>query len=271
MKAIVCIADTHIGSMTGLCPADGINLDGGATFAPNPFVKEMWRVWLHFWGKYVPEVTRGASQVIVVHNGDIIDGNHHNAVDFISNVNDQESAAIQLFRPVAKRWPLYIIRGTEVHCDKSNQSTERIAAALGAVRDETINSASWLQLWLQVEGVVLQFAHHIGVTSSAAYESSAPMRELVAGLVESTQWGAPMPDVVVRSHRHRYIKVEIPSHKGSIQATITPAWQLRTPFVERIDRMRMPHIGGLVMLCEDGKCQINHIIYPVQPAAVHQL
>jgi hypothetical protein len=271
MKAIICIADTHVGSLSGLCPDYGFRLDGGAQFVPNRFVKEMWKVWLHFWKEYVPKVTKGADEVIVVHNGDIIDGNHHQAVDLIPNVADQEAAAIQLFKPIADRYKFYMIRGTEAHCEKSNQSTERIAKALGCVKDETIDSSSWWQLWIDIEGVVHQFAHHIGTTSSATYESSAPMRELVAGLVEAAQWGSPMPDVVTRSHRHRYISVEIPSYKGSIKAVITPAWQLRTPNIERIDRMRIAHIGGVIYLNEEKECQIKHIIYQIQPPQINHL
>jgi hypothetical protein len=100
--------------------------------------------------------------------------------------------------------------------------------------------------------VTFQFAHHIGTTSSAAYETSAPMRELVAGLVEAAQWGHPLADMYVRSHRHRYVPVSIPAAKKrqrySLVITISAWQQLRTPHVERIDRMRTTaHIGGIVL------------------------
>ena len=154
-----------------------------------------------------------------------------------------------------------MVRGTEVHGGKSDQNTESIARQVGCELDESGNNSVW-QLWLEVDGVVFQFAHHIGTTSSAAYETSAPMRELVAGLVESAQWDQRLPDVFVRSHRHRYIPVSIPrSADRDIQLIITPAWQLRTPHVERIDRMRLPHIGGVVFIVEDGVCQVKRKIY----------
>ena len=271
MKAIICIADTHVGSLSGLAPDTGFRLDGGAQFVPNRYVKEMWKVWLHFWKEYVPKATQGADEVIIVHNGDAIDGNHHQAVDLIPNVADQEAAAIQLFRPIADRYKFYMIRGTEAHCEKSNQSTERIATALGCVKDETIDSSSWWQLWLDVEGVVLNFAHTISTTSSAAYESSAVLREMIASLVECAQWGSVRPDVIFRSHRHRYIKVEIPSERGAIQAVVSPAWQLRTPFVERVDRFRLSHIGGIVMLCDNKNCQIIPKLYPFMMPIVNKI
>lgn len=88
------------------------------------------------------------------------------------------------------------------------------------------------------------------------------MRELVAAMVEAGQWGQRMPDVIIRSHRHRYIGLDIPSRIGNIKAVITPGFQLRTPFIEKVDRMRLPHIGGIIIIVEDGQCQIIPKIFP---------
>lgn len=201
------------------------------------------------------------NNVTVVLNGDVIDGNHHQAVDLLANVGTQEQIAVALLRPIVNRYRTYMVRGTEVHGGKSDQNTESIARQLGCELDEVGNNSVW-QLWLDVDNVIFQFAHHIGTTNSAAYETSAPMRELVSGLVEASQWDQRLPDVMVRSHRHRFIPVSIPrSVDRDIQLIVTPAWQLRTPHVERIDRMRLPHIGGVVFLVEDGICQVKKKIY----------
>lgn len=262
-KAIVVFSDTHIGSHAGLCPREGIRLDNGALQAPSVLQEYTWKCWEHFWNEWVPKTTKGIkrSDVTVVANGDVIDGNHHLAVDLVPNVVIQERAAVEVLRPIARKYRMFIVRGTEAHGGKSDQNTESIARQLGCEMDEAGNNSVW-QLWLEVEGVVFQFAHHIGTTSSAAYESSAPMRELIAGMVEAAQWDQRLPDVFVRSHRHRYIPVSIPrSEDRDIQLVITPAWQLRTPHVERIDRMRLPHIGGVVFIVEDGKCRVIKKIY----------
>jgi hypothetical protein len=71
-----------------------------------------------------------------------------------------------------------------------------------------------------------------------------------------------LPTMFVRSHRHRFQHVILPTEMdGEFQCVVTPAWQLKTPFVERIDRMRMPHIGGVVFTIEDGKCQVKRKMY----------
>lgn len=272
-RAIICIADLHIGSHAGLWPAEGVVLDNGSIHLPSEPQEYTWRCWEHFWNTWVPGVTKGITRknITVVINGDVIDGNHHNAVDLIANVGDQERIAVKILKPVTKKYRTYMVRGTEVHGGKSDQNTESIARQIGCELDDQGNNSVW-QLWLEVGGTVFQFAHHIGTTSSAAYESSAPMRELVAGMVESAQWDQHLPDVFVRSHRHRYIPISIPrSGDREIQLIVTPAWQLRTPHVERIDRMRLPHIGGVVFIVEDGKCQRIAKIYEMPKSPLIQL
>jgi len=260
-KAIVAVSDLHIGSFSGLCPKKGITLDTGAKQSPSKYQDYLVKCWEHFWTDFVPKTTKKCKDVTVVLNGDVIDGNHHQAVDLIANIEIQEKTAVEILKPIAKKYRTFMVRGTEVHGGKSDQNTESIARQIGCELDDGGANSVW-QLWLDVEGVVFQFAHHIGTTSSAAYETSAPMREMVAGLVEAVQWDQRLPDVFVRSHRHRYITVPLPrSGDRDIQIVITPGWQLRTPHVERIDRMRLPQIGGVVFIVEDGKCQVEKKIY----------
>lgn len=270
-KAIVAVSDLHIGSHAGLCPKDGIHLDSGAQQAPSKYQSYLAECWEHFWGEFVREKTRGCREVSVVINGDCIDGNHHQAVDLVSNIETQEAAAVQILRPIAKKYRTFMVRGTEAHGGKSDQNTESVARQIGCQVDSS-GAYSVYQLWLEAGGVVFQFAHHIGTTSSAAYETSAPMRELVAGMVEAAQWDQRLPDVFVRSHRHRYIPISIPrSDERDIQLIVTPGWQLRTPFVERIDRMRLPHIGGVVFIVEDGKCQVIKKLYQMPKPELIQI
>lgn len=265
MKAVISISDLHIGSTTGICLESVDTVDKGE-YRGNKYQRTLLKYWRNFWKVVVPEYTSGASKIVLEINGDIIDGVHHNTVNILSNSwAVQEQAAIELLQDARDLCPvkideIYIVKGTEVHTGPAGESEERIAKAIGAVPNEIGEYASY-QWWLKVDDVPFQFAHHIGVTSSAAYESSAPMRELVAALVEAAQWGQILPRVVERSHRHRFIPVAIPSRYGRIHAIITPGWQLRTPFVERIDRMRMPHIGGIVYRVEGEHIDVWEKIY----------
>jgi hypothetical protein len=241
-----------------------MELPDGGKYQPSKYQKELLKAFNKFFD-FASQVSSEAERKILVINGDLVDGNHHNTVSLASNnVEVQEADAIKLLMPQANKFDrVYVVRGTEAHTQPGAQSDERIAKALAAIPDDNGQSSRW-QLWLDVDGVVFNIAHHIGTTSSAAYESSAVMREMVAALVEAGQWGQRLPDVLIRSHRHRFIEVSIPSARGRIIAAVTPGWQLRTPFVERIDRMRMPHIGGVVCRVEDKRCQVLEKIYPIR-------
>jgi len=274
LKAIITVSDLHVGSTAGLCLPRTMVVDQGS-YSPNKYQKTLRKYWVHFWREWVPEMVKGAKLVALVINGDAIDGVHHGTVNIISNsLEVQEKAAVELIQEIREICPkkideIYIIKGSEAHTEVNGQCEERIAKQVGAVPLDK-ESASY-QRWIELEDVVFQFAHNIGVTSSAAYETSAPMRELVAALTEAAQWGQPLPDVVVRSHRHRFVPVAIPSQHGRIQCVITPGWQLRTPHVERIDRMRMPHIGGVVFKCEEGICDLREKIYPLPGPKARQI
>ena len=100
--------------------------------------------------------------------------------------------------------------------------------------------------------------HH--VEGGGSSESTAILRELTDTYAESARWGRRPPDVIVRSHRHRYIKVEIPTglSKGSERGreptpvaacVVTPGWQGKTPYAWKIAgaRLQTPQFGGIVI------------------------
>lgn len=201
IRHIVAVSDLHAGSSVAICPP-GFELDDGGSYRLSRFQDVLWDYWCEFWDRWVPEVTGGGPYAVVV-NGDVIDGQvKGSAANWSINLADQERAAIELLRPVAqKAAQFYLIRGTEAHVGKSAQAEERIAAELNAIGHGKTHSR-W-ELWVKLsDGVsspkLIHFAHHIGTTSSTAYESSALNRELVASFVESGQWCQEPPDTVIR-------------------------------------------------------------------------
>ncbi len=196
---------------------------------------------------------------ILVHNGDIIDGVHHGTTALsTSNLTIQSRIAVEWMEPhVGNAEEYYQIRGTEAHVGKSAEAEEGISADLGAEMDEETGSYSRWELWMKFAGELIHFSHHLGTTSSTAYESSAPMREIVAAFVESGQFQMRPPSIIVRSHRHRYIKVS-PPH---CQLVVTPGWQAKTPFVYKIDRLRSPMFGGILITDTDHGVEIIPKIY----------
>jgi len=250
---IIVISDLHCGCRFGLLPKEGIQIDGGNVVLPSPLQLKMWGYWEEFWGEWVPKVTKKQDYAVIL-NGDAIDGVHHGSTSQIShNIKDQENICVSIMKPIVsapKCKAYYHIRGTEVHGGISGDSEERIAESLGAVRDELGAYSRW-ELWLRfgANKALIHVTHHIGTTSSASYESTAVQKEMVETLNEAGRWGDEPPVVIVRSHRHREFETRFGTKNGYGISLVTPAWQLKTPFTNRIPlgRTSTPHIGGYLI------------------------
>lgn len=214
----------------------------------------MWALWCEFWDVWVPEVTKGEPWDFL-HNGDVIDGVHHNSTTQISHdIEDQQNiAAMVLDEPVQRCRALggtyYHVRGTAAHVGQSSVWEEQLAKRLGAKPNREGQHARF-DIWKRVgEKCLVHAMHHIGTTGSAAHEASAVNAELTAEYVEAARWGRQPPDYVVRSHRHRSIAVDLDSANGYAAAIVTPAWQGKTPYVFKIPGARLsePQFGGVLI------------------------
>lgn len=247
---LVCISDTHIGCQLGLMGPDGAQTDEGLHVQPSFLQRKVWAWWMEFWTVAVPEMTTG-EPYMVCHLGDAIDGVHHGSVSqWTHNLGTQSRHAEEILRPIVARCDgrYYHLRGTEAHVQASSAEDERLAQALGAIPNAEGQHARY-ELYKKVGPAVVHLAHHIGTAGSQAYESSAVMRELTEAYVEAAKWGDAPPDAIVRGHRHRYIKIDIPTARTAGQAVVVPGWQLKTPFSYRIAgaRMSQPQFGGVVL------------------------
>lgn len=254
IKNIIVISDTHCGCKLGLCSPDGVYLDDGGKYLPSVMQLKVWNWWEEFWNDWVPKATKG-EPFVVVHNGDAIDGVHHNSTTQIShNLEDQGTLAYNILKPVVEKCEgrYYHIRGTEAHVAKSGREEENLAKALGAIPNEFGQYARW-ELWIEMGGYLVHFLHHIGTTASSAHESSAVNSEMSAMFNEAARWELNKPSVIVRSHRHRSIEVRIPTKHGYSTGVVTPAWQLKTPFTYKIAGARLapPQIGGILIRLGD--------------------
>lgn len=263
---VVVFSDTHVGCRLALCHPDGADLDDGGTYSPSKIQRKLWAYWEEFWGEWIPRATHG-EPFTVVHNGDVIDGVHHNATtQWSNNLEDQSAHAEKILRPVvdACEGRYYAIRGTEAHVGKSGVEEERLARRIGAVPNEEGQHARY-ELWMRVKGSLCHFLHHIGTTSSAQYETSAVNAELAALYTESGRWGLESPVVVVRSHRHRQSEVRFTAKGGYAVSMVTACWQLKTPFAWRLAgaRVTTPQIGGSLIRAGDEELHTRHCVWSI--------
>lgn len=256
VNQLIAISDTHGGCKVALCPPEGFQLDEGGWYKPSILQLKIWNYWQEFWNDWVPRATND-EPFAVVHNGDGIDGSHHGSTtQFTANIGDQVIFMENILKPIVDACDgrYYHVRGTEAHVGKSAEYEERLARGLGAMKDQDGNYARY-ELWYDLNGTLIHALHHISTTGSQAYESTAVMKELTESFIEAARWGRRPPDIIVRSHRHRCIKIEIPNAAGCAQAIVTPAWQAKTPFVWKIPggRLTTPQFGGVLIRHEPGE------------------
>lgn len=283
-RNLIILSDTHFGCQMALCPPDGAELDGGGVYKPSRLQLKLWAMWEHAWNEWVPRVTKG-EPYCVVHNGDVIDGSHHNSTTQIShNIEDQLRLAQKVMRPIVEKCDgrYWHIRGTDAHVGQSGEDEETLARSLNAKKDKEGRHARF-ELWKRMPGYgLVHFAHHIGTVSSSAYESTAVYKELVEAYVEAGRWGDEPPQVVVRSHRHRNFETRIACnvHKdgkrtrvndvdeegGYAIAMVTAAWQLKTPFAYRIAgaRQTQPQIGLSIIRAGDEELHARHKVWRIE-------
>jgi len=251
VKNLVVISDTHCGCQLALCPSK-IRLDNGGTYHASRFQTEILTCWNYFWTQWVPQVTRGEPFAVVL-NGDAMDGRHHGATTPISqNLSDQANIAYEMLAPVVEACEgrFYFIRGTRSHTGEAGENEEKLAERLNAIVDEETGNRSRFEMWARLGGQCLvHLTHHIGVTSSMAYQTTAPMKELTEMFSEAGRWQEEPPDVLVRSHRHKPMKVDVPTARGSGIVVVTPGWQLKTPFLftKPGGRVTTPELGGALV------------------------
>jgi len=168
----------------------------------------------------------------------------------------------------------YMTRGTEAHVGQSGECEEDIARELGAVKDEH-DRHSRFELWVRLGGEtgrLVHVMHHIGTTGSMAYETTALMKEYQESCAEAGRWGMEAPAVVVRSHRHRCAKIEVPTQRGYGICITTPGWQLRTPFAYKIPggRITTPQVGGVLVRMGDEEMYTRSKVWNIQriPAVI---
>ena len=96
------VSDNHAGCRLALCPPE-VKLDDGGIYTQSTLQKKLWTLWNQFWDEFVPEATKGEPYA-VVHNGDALDGVHHNSTTQIThNLTDQKRIAVALLKPIVEK------------------------------------------------------------------------------------------------------------------------------------------------------------------------
>jgi len=229
MKTVV-VSDIHANSTTALCPPSVLMEDGG-TYKHNQAQRMLWDYWM----KFCSTVPLGS---LVIVNGDLVHGANARKDSQIITPNKaiMREIARRCIEPLAKRaGEIYFVRGTEWHESTGAEDLESVAASFRNTVRIGGQSSNW-ELWMNIYNKSFHFAHHIGMGNGSADKEH---RNAVNSFINKNQ---PLPDFMVRSHRHFYQ----PYYDNGRWLIVTPAWQLKTAFTVKVNPMSIADIGGII-------------------------
>lgn len=253
---LAVISDTHIGSSTALAPPTftihNRETDEEQIVHHNRLQQWLWDCWVDYWEyiKILAGMTGGKrrkNRIVVVHLGDVIDGNHHQSTQIIQDVGDQAIVAIDILQPIVDMADNFFgVMGTEAHAGHAAADEIGIYKLLGATEYGQ-------NLMIDVDGKLHDFAHH-GRTGTRPWTSSAASIG-VEVMLDCGKAGVPYPNYIWRGHKH-----EIDDSGNKLEGTrviCLPSWQLKTAFVNRVAaNKRRSDIGGYIVnggLIDDSK------------------
>jgi len=255
MTAIGIIADTHIGSAFGPWPPK-MQLSTGGRYQLNKGQRYINKHW------YTIAETMPHLDILIL-NGDIIDGQQPKDMGrYVCEADPQfqARAALELLRPyLAKSGKVYATEGTEYHEGEAATWAEWLAREVGAIPRDSHFAWDWLLL--DAAGLHLDIAHR----------QSFFLRYRATGLEREMQFSAMMEstaDVIVRSHTHHYILLQMPCDSKMQTAISTPAWQLQTHYARTSispSRLLNPILGMVVVNMDGGEVHVKPYAFPHPP------
>ena len=270
---VAVVADTHCGSQVGLMPPDQFQLDAEGFYDPSPQQKFLWQCWEESWLKIAK--LRKRAKLIIVFNGDAIQGTDEKFMALVSKRTDEHDAIHvdcmeYAFRTAgfnqSKGDELYYVRGTERHSEAGSAAEERIASDLGA--NELAGRSSNIQIQLKVNGVVFDFMHKRIKRGTRWWTQDNALfyaaKDTYARIIDNDWFKPPFEAIYVGSHFHSWLPHQ--THrgpKGNVTFAITPAFQLMTGYAIEVTKgLERATVGMMAYEVEgDGAWRVHEYIW----------
>ena len=250
---LVALSDMHSGSNTALFPNRFVRFKNGGSHTPNG-KQEL--IYAQF-QKMMDEVkkAREGKRVILVNDGDAIEGLHHTSMDVcIRDVEEQAALHTELMNVFMRgiKWQrgdlLYYVRGTETHTTEKEQT---MAEQVGAVQHpDGAYVADHLEL--SINGRLAWFVHEGAKAGKGANEGNGLRNWLRDIYYDALKDGISPPDAVYSGHVHKHThQIYVAMDKGQprpIHGTILPSWQAKTRFGYKVASIDKNSLGGMMQL-----------------------
>lgn len=260
---LAVVNDIHAGSAVAVCPPR-IRLDDGGEYAASKSQLWLWQSFAAYWRR-VAEVRKAEkAKLYEVFNGDLVEGNHHGTTQIMSGNPNAQAAVVNACMELPldlKPDKMFFVRGTEAHVGQSASAEERIADGLQrdqrpVVGDPSTGTASWWHLRMEIEGVLIDVAHHGRTGMREHTRAGAAVLHAHDILLNHVKAGDRAPDLCLRAHYHRFND----SYDAAPTRVVTNgAWQLATSFVHKIAADSMADIGGLIVVIRNGEYTVEKV------------
>lgn len=254
MKPILAlvIADTHYNDF-GAVSAPRLAVEGGKRWIDASWIQSwLYDLWLGD-VEYVKQRAVG-KDLVVIHLGDGVEGDHQDAITHVMDTNDQVRNFVDFYKPVVnlavETWWTY---GTPEHAGPDARYEKQICQELG-IRNHDYHFRLNLG-----DDRILDIAHQ-GPASSEAMIKKA--------IEDCTKDRTPLPRYVARGHRH--VIVDSGEKYPMIRAFTCPCWQLRTGYGWKVASLSRSDLGMVLIEGEHVEFR-RHIPQPapVRDACAH--
>lgn len=252
------MSDTHCGSPVGLLHGSWQLHDGG-TYQPSAGQRIIWKQYTE--GISNAKKDREGKRLIVIFNGDPVEGRHHDTTQLItSRIEDQEAMHIDIMDWTLTELGfddkagdlLYYITGTEAHGDNGSQSDERIASQFDGIQRMSKGRATWDRLLLKCNGYIFDVAHQGANPGSRAWTKENALHNTLKSIYfDCLDSGAEIPDYWIRAHVHTYVPDHYQGQRKTVYGVLMPALQLKTEYAYKNHAMKMADIGLIYFIVGD--------------------
>ncbi len=246
---IAILADMHSGGTTALFP----NKFWQFKHKNHTPTKQDMEMFGHF--KKCAELIgarRKGKRLIVVHDGDAIEGWHHNSQQIhTANKDEQAEIHVELMDyflnkiKFGKGDKLYYINGTETH---TGEKEDKIAEYLKAQKNPE-GGRVFDHLSLNINGRTIWFAHHGKGRGTGANEGNGLIILLRNIYFDNLKLGLASPDMIITGHTHTpaysVFTVRERENFRMMHAIIAPSWQRKTRYGYKAAPVEVNEIGAV--------------------------
>jgi len=247
----VLLSDTHAGNNHALFPDRIWNGKNSNNHIPTSEQQGIYKQFVKF-AEQVAERRKG-KRVIIVHDGDAIEGVHHNNIDVCTrDTKEQADLHIELMGLFQKSigWKagdqIYYVAGTETHTnDVEYDIAEQMNAATGPDGRPVFD-----HLELIVNSVPMWFVHHGPGSNDALNEGNTLRNWLKSIYWTAKREGKQPPSVFASGHVHQPAYNTYTANTNgrydymTLHGIILPSWQAKTRYAYKKAAIAKNIIGG---------------------------